>query len=132
MTNLDEEPSTGLEACLRAPSRDLPAVFVLNCVLLPAGFVPPGFPLEALADDSGADVLPFIVVDMLRSTTRRSGGRGGKGRRACGSLALGTSDQGKRMPVRLSKVALLLAFVMGERFVVKCSSQAPFCREAEG
>ena len=57
---LEEDPSTGLAACLRAPSRDLDALLDLNwCLLLPETAFE--FVLEELAAPPGGAVLPFML-----------------------------------------------------------------------
>ena len=57
ITYLTEAPSTGLGACLRAPSRDLDALLDLACcLLLPATVLEVGFDPE-----EDEVVVPFIV-----------------------------------------------------------------------
>lgn len=94
-TYLDVVPSTGLAACLRAPSSDLPIVFVLNCALFPAAPAPLADAFALVDGLAPAALLPFIVVDMLNWAAQRREEGGWKRHRACGSSALGASDQGK-------------------------------------
>lgn len=67
---LADEPSTGLEACLRRPSVDFPAVFGLNCCLL-LPLAPLAFDFDVLVALPAIAAVPFMLAatDCVRSET---------------------------------------------------------------